>query len=435
MTRIKRLETVVPRQTLKFDYSTPVYSGTPPNNASGSAKALVLGCMDSRYIDVLEQYLLENLGVTNYDLVTLEGASLGANQTGSGGCAFATNNWKEVLDEHIALAILLHRITDIIVIDHLGCYGYSNCSTDSLTNHNSNFSSLLTYLNGSQPALTVSGLIIGNDGCFYSLPSPNNKITQTVCRSIPLGNGAKILILGCIDPRFSALLSSFLVNYKDVQFSYGLFNLAGSSLGVNQSYTTFPFKRSAAQSGNYPTNLIKALGVNWGPTFFDHLDIAVSSNNITEVWVFDHLDCGAYKNIKLANGIASSTDDDPQQHIPELRKLQQYIKVVHPSLAYKGFIMSKEGDVSKVVDDNNGISLEPFKDFGSSNVRAPVSDIINLRAKASADYILKSQTQEASGGFSNRIEVLKLTPVPSQKTILKTKVGQLKSSFLNRNRL
>ena len=268
--------------------------------------------------------------------------------------------------------------------------------------------------------------------------------------------GASVLVLGCIDPRFSQILSSFLINYKEVQFVYDLFILAGSSLGVNQSYNINGTQRANAATGDaYPQNLLATsavigpLGHKWGPTFFDHLTVAVLVHNITEVWVFDHLDCGAYKAIKF--GDLALPDLDPEQHIPEIQKLQGFISSRYSSLGFKGFIMDTNGLITKVVDDNKGVELDVIRyplvlgEFGSSRIRAPASEIIDLRAKASADYVLvREHSGSRNSGFGRQLVRTKLTPVntlglaPSEgssTTVLETKVGPLKSSLLNRNRL
>jgi hypothetical protein len=216
------------------------------------------------------------------------------------------------------------------------------------------------------------------------MPAPNAPLG--IEEYVPPSSGAKVLVLGCIDPRFSALLSEFLVEYKEVQFIYDLFILAGSSLGANQSYLTYPtVLRTAGVAGaQYPLNLIPQWGVNWGPTFFDHIGIAILLHNITEVWVFDHLDCGAYKRIKFGN--AAATDNDIAQHTPELIKLQGYIKQTSPALAYKGFVMDMTGNITKVVDDGLGIQFPNNKNFGSSNIRNPASDYTNTVLWRTSDY-------------------------------------------------
>jgi len=157
---------------------------------------------------------------------------------------------------------------------------------------------------------------------------------------IPPNNGAHVLVLSCIDPRFTEFLAWFLTNYKAVHNNYDLFSLAGASLGVNQ--TAFP---------------------NWSAVFADHLKLAIDLHEITEVWVFDHLDCGAYKKV-----LVQTTDDDVDQHKDQLQELQQTLATYSDDndedvntkikqLAFKGFVMSTEGEVFKVVDDGRGIEV------------------------------------------------------------------------------
>ena len=378
-----------------------------------ATKVFVLACIDPRYTAALEEYLLQILPNNTYDLFILAGAALGGNLTANGACSqgvcsVVNTNWQTALLDHIQVAITLHNVTEILVVDHLDCGAYKNCilgtcnpnqSDQTPTDHQTQFDILHDLIVGSNPAPgtgspfyaninnnpTNGGDIFGSNftGLYFDTPllnSPNitrlknysNQLQTT--EYFPQTSGAKVLVLGCIDPRYSALLSSFLVNYKDVQFIYDLFILAGASLGANQSYNTIAFPTVRGNNPNttdYPNNLlanngagIGQLGINWGPTFFDHLAIAILLHQITEVWVFDHLDCGAYKAIKF--GSLSSSDLDPSEHIPELIKLQGYISQTQPSLAFKGFIMDTQGNISKVVDDQRGVSFSSPKPLGAS---------------------------------------------------------------------
>ena len=502
MTRIKRLETgnrtldIIP-----FGHQSTIYPNTDPNNGgtgtqlnNTGTRAFVLGCIDPRYASALENYLSNSLVANNfsYDLFILAGSSLGGGLTTTGACGVtgrcavvsSGNNWNEVLKEHIQVAIALHNVTEFIAIDHLDCGAYDNCilcsaptKSDFLPGpHKAQFQLLSSAISaatffGNAGSGVRTGSQIFSEGItggyfeYRAAGTANDTTTNllsydTPPRTLdtdyfPRDYQTKVLVLGCIDPRYAQLLTSFLNNYKSVQFIYDLFILAGASLGANQSYTTFPTKRASGVAGlQYPTNqlaigisnTVGPMGVNWGPTFFDHLSIARLLHQISEVWVFDHLDCGAYKAIKLG-GLPSATDLDPNQHTPELIKLQGYINTYTSStdylgnaptqLAFKGFIMDTQGGITKVVD-SGGVKLDilpgTLATFGSSRIRAPASEIVDLRAKASADYVLKSQTQGPQG-FSNILEVTKLTPTPSVTTILETKVGPLKSTLLNRNRL
>jgi carbonic anhydrase len=109
------------------------------------ANALVLTCMDFRFIDDEDRFL-DQIGLNNsYDQFVLAGASLAYSgptksyykhyeptETESivvkRASAFKTNNdehpWVKALDEHIKLAIALHKIQEVIVIDHMDCGAY-----------------------------------------------------------------------------------------------------------------------------------------------------------------------------------------------------------------------------------------------------------------------------------------------------------------------
>ena len=466
LTRIKRLATTLtgPLFPSEFDYKTTEYSGTPIVGAGSTV--FVISCIDPRFTYAVEQYLLAQLGPgTTYDLFVLAGAAMGGILTGNGvsvpSCSLVSvnNNWRETLFDHLQVAITLHNVSKIYIIDHSGCAAYGVCgATDTIAGHKANFDTLKSaivagtfYANGSaNPTSTTTVFSAGNiTGLYFDTPlgltttlkdytagTPGNVIgTYTY----PATSGAKVLVLGCIDPRFSELLSSFLVNYKDVQFTYDLFITAGSSLGVNQSYNLDGSQRADNTTGDaYPQNLLAVtgsgkigkMGHNWGPTFFDHLSVAVQVHNISEVWVFDHLDCGAYKNIKLASGgSASATDLDPLPHMFELQKIQGYIKTAQPSLGFKGFIMDTAGEITKMIDDSSGINMDIRKSPGSSKIRTPASEYIDTIAKSSADYVLVSQYSGAIGStgmgssFGRKLTVTKLTPTPGTTRVLETKVG------------
>ena len=81
------------------------------------AKALVLTCMDFRLLDDLVSYMNKNGYDNNYNQFILAGGSLGYNQN-------IYDEWKKALDKHIELALELHKIKEIIIIDHMKCSVY-----------------------------------------------------------------------------------------------------------------------------------------------------------------------------------------------------------------------------------------------------------------------------------------------------------------------
>lgn len=75
---------------------------------------LVLTCIDYRFPHLVYDYLDERGLVGNYDIFTLPGASLGA-------CCPEYPHWNETLEEVINLALEIHSIKKIIVINHEEC--------------------------------------------------------------------------------------------------------------------------------------------------------------------------------------------------------------------------------------------------------------------------------------------------------------------------
>jgi hypothetical protein len=174
---------------------------------------------------------------------------------------------------------------------------------------------------------------------------------------------AKVLVLGCIDPRFASFLQWFLVHQKNVYGQYDLFTLAGASLGVNQAEEGVNSASAGPEYSGQTWSTAPATGnymnaglLHWDDVFYQHLGLAVSLHSITDVWIFDHLDCGAYKIIKFNN--PSGTDTDVRAHSDEIARLALNLKIRNlgefSSLKVKGFVMNTNGDIFKVYDDNTG---------------------------------------------------------------------------------
>jgi len=452
-TRLKRIQHAV--RTVKASYAVPeeynvtipayapVSNIIPPTSSSPAGTAFVLACIDPRFASALESYLKKELadpGFYSYDLFILAGASLGGTLTGNGTpngppntnnkCTVvsANTNWRETLLDHIQAAITLHDVKTFYVIDHLDCGAFKNCDNagDDLNPalHETQFTALKTFIDGRSFVPHGGGAPVNGsavfptwNGLYFDIAVESHTIlkdyptnTQQDRAYFPPDSGAKVLVLGCIDPRFNAALTEFLIGYKDVQFIYDLFILAGASLGANQSYTGGFSKRTQGDTGDYPNNAladgsagIGQLGANWGPTFFDHLSIARFLHKITEVWVFDHLDCGAYKLIKLNDGTLDPLppDNDIPPHTEEILKLQGFINtytsIADPlgnppkTLAFKGFVMDMSGNITKVVDSQTGVPI-PGETFGSSRIRNPASEYTDIVARRVADYVTQSQS-------------------------------------------
>ena len=130
--------------------------------------------------------------------------------------------------------------------------------------------------------------------------------------------GAHVFVLSCIDPRFTEYLAHFLINDKQVHSDYDLFALAGASLGANEKKT-------------------------WRDTLFEHIDIAIQLHKIKAIWVFEHMDCGMYKET-----LGIKQDNNPHTHMVELHKLKMLLKTKYPRLEYKGYIMNTDGGIYQI---------------------------------------------------------------------------------------
>jgi carbonic anhydrase len=93
-------------------------AGLPaPARASGDTEALLLSCMDFRLMDDIVNYMERRKLTNKYDHVILAGASLGA-QTDK------YPAWGKTFWEHLDVAIQLHHIHKVLVLDHRDCGAY-----------------------------------------------------------------------------------------------------------------------------------------------------------------------------------------------------------------------------------------------------------------------------------------------------------------------
>jgi carbonic anhydrase len=97
--------------------SMSLFFGAAPASAAGGTDALLLSCMDYRLVDDLVKFM-DGKGMTDkYDHVVLAGASAGASHE-------AFKAWHETFWSHLAVAIDLHKIHKVMIIDHRDCGAY-----------------------------------------------------------------------------------------------------------------------------------------------------------------------------------------------------------------------------------------------------------------------------------------------------------------------
>jgi carbonic anhydrase len=408
--------TIVPITLLNTGPSQ-LYSGTPND---GPTKSFVLSCIDPRFAHATDQYLYDKYTSNglSYDHFVLAGAALGGRLTGpgtgSGQCNVlsANSNWNQTLKDHVQIAITLHNVKGVEILDHLNCGAYGSCISgittgstgdQGVTYHEAQYNVLSSNISGSTfvthngiDGTTLGSVIFSNGVTGGYFDGYTNSVTTTLIdysgnsiRTEAKGtySGAKVLVLGCIDPRYASILSSFLREYKGVQFIYDLFILAGASIGANQSYLANGNVRTGGSRGDYPNNVladgaagIGNLGRTWGPAFFDHLELAIELHGITEVWVFDHLDCGAYKAIHY--GDLSVPDLDVKPHIAEMQKLRKSINTAGPRLGFQGFIIDQEGTITKYIENTTLLGDPLFQTTNPNTFTGDASDFTrNLKQR------------------------------------------------------
>jgi len=141
----------------------------PDQLTSYTAKALVLSCMDFRFIDDEVNYF-NKIGYTNnYNKFILAGASLGYNQK-------EYPEWNKTLNKHIELAIKLHNIEEIIVLEHMGCGAYkifydndSLSENEELNLHKLNANKFKKIIHSKFPTLKVSAFLMDLHGSVIQI--------------------------------------------------------------------------------------------------------------------------------------------------------------------------------------------------------------------------------------------------------------------------
>ena len=131
--------------------------------ATHKAKAIVLGCIDYRFVDVMTDYLQEGELNRKYDLTAVAGASLGYNQD-------KYPCWTQTIKDQISLAIELHHIKRVVVFDHMDCGAYAlfyphikiNSKEERLL-HIKNINKFICSLKQIFPKLSYTGYLIHTD--------------------------------------------------------------------------------------------------------------------------------------------------------------------------------------------------------------------------------------------------------------------------------
>jgi carbonic anhydrase len=126
------------------------------------AKIFVLSCIDPRFNERLAYFLINEKEVhSDYDLVSLAGASLGVSQE-------EYSCWHCMFYDTLNIAIALHNIKEVWVFDHLDCGMYKvtlGLDTDlDPTIHITYLQKLRNELSTLYPYLGFKGFIMMTDG-------------------------------------------------------------------------------------------------------------------------------------------------------------------------------------------------------------------------------------------------------------------------------
>ena len=134
-------------------------------HASGVTEVLLLSCMDFRLVDETERYMTGRGLRDKYDHIVLAGASLGA-ITGK------YPAWNKTFWEHLDVAIQLHKIHKVMVLDHRDCGAYKVVLGEDFakdpakekTTHASQLKQLGKMVKEKYPKLEVELLLMSLDG-------------------------------------------------------------------------------------------------------------------------------------------------------------------------------------------------------------------------------------------------------------------------------
>jgi carbonic anhydrase len=134
-------------------------------HASGAVDALLLSCMDYRLVDDTERYMSGRGLRDKYDHIVLAGASLGA-LTGK------YPDWGRTFWEHLDVAIQLHQVHKVMVLDHRDCGAYKTILGEDLakdpsretTVHGTQLKALREQIKKKHAALDVELLLMALDG-------------------------------------------------------------------------------------------------------------------------------------------------------------------------------------------------------------------------------------------------------------------------------
>lgn len=143
-----------------------------PAAHTDKSKALLLTCMDYRLTDDVVHYM-DSRGMTDrYDHVILAGASLGA-------ITDEYSEWGKTFLDHLQIAIELHHITKVMIIDHRDCGAYKTFLGEDFFKyparetqiHTEKLRMLAKIVRTQHPELEIETLLMNLDGTVETISS------------------------------------------------------------------------------------------------------------------------------------------------------------------------------------------------------------------------------------------------------------------------
>jgi carbonic anhydrase len=130
---------------------------------TGQAEALLLSCIDYRLPGKIARYMEGRGLAANYDHVVLAGASLGATNS-------VYPHWGRTFWDHLDLAIRLHAIRRVIILDHRECgsyrviFGTNLSGEEEKAQHARELHRLAREIAAAYPSLEIETLLMALDG-------------------------------------------------------------------------------------------------------------------------------------------------------------------------------------------------------------------------------------------------------------------------------
>jgi carbonic anhydrase len=160
-----RCKDIYPKNTLMIALVVLTIAFLPKAALSGHTDILLLSCMDYRLVNETESYMTNRGLRDKYDHVILAGASLGATTD-------KYPPWNQTFWDHLDVAIKLHNIKKVVVLDHRDCGAYKvilgeDFSKDPIKEksvHTDRLSALASMIKAKHPNLEIELLLMDLSG-------------------------------------------------------------------------------------------------------------------------------------------------------------------------------------------------------------------------------------------------------------------------------